>query len=260
MTVNANGGNAGNTWPEDAPGTFNTAGSGARHGPGGGGGGGVILLSSSPAAMTVSGGTNGYTNTVQDSFGATPGQTGVTATNHSITETPGAQPGAYCASADLSLTNSGSPNPVLPGGNITYTQVVTNNGPLDALNAVFSEAVPTNTTFQSLTAPAGWTCNTPPVNGTGNITCTNPDVAKLAAGTFTLAVKVLGSTGWGTQIVDVADVTSGTSDPNLSNNSATVITLRYLSDYVRRYYGYEQRVSESGHRRKQHHLYASRYQ
>jgi uncharacterized repeat protein (TIGR01451 family) len=224
LTVNANGGNAGNTWPEDAPGTFNTAGSGARHGPGGGGGGGVILLSSAPAAMTVSGGTNGYTNTVQDSFGATPGQTGVTATNHSITETPGAQPGAYCASADLSLTNAGSPNPVLPGSNITYTQVVTNNGPLDALNAVFSEAVPANTTFQSLAAPAGWTCSTPAVNGTGNITCTNPDVAKLAAGTFTLAVQVLASTGWGTQIVDVADVTSGTSDPNLSNNSATVIT------------------------------------
>src|SRR5580692_381247 len=224
LTVNANGGSGGNTWPEQAPGTFNAAGSGARHGPGGGGSGGVILLSGTPAAMTVTGGADGYTTTVQDSFGATPGQSGVTAANHTITETPGAQSGAYCASADLSLTNAGSPNPVLPGGNITYTQVVTNNGPLDALNAVFSEAVPANTTFQSLAVPAGWTCSTPAVNGTGNITCTNPDVAKLAAGTFTLAVQVLASTGWGTQIVDVADVTSGTSDPNLSNNSATVIT------------------------------------
>lgn len=224
LTVNANGGNGGFAWPEAAPGTFNTAGSGARHGPGGGGGGGVILLSSPATAMTVSGGTNGYTNTVQDSFGATPGQPGVTATNHVITETPGSQPGAYCASADLSLTNAGSPNPVLPGGNITYTQVVGNNGPLDALNSVFSEAVPANTTFQSLTAPAGWACRTPAVNGTGNISCSNPDVPKLASGTFTLVVQVLGSTGWGTQIVDVADVTSGTSDPNLSNNSATVIT------------------------------------
>ena len=224
LTVNANGGNGGLTWPLQPPGTFTTAGSGARHGPGGGGGGGVILLSGAPTAMTVSGGANGYTDTVQDSFGATPGQAGVTATNHVITETPGVQPGAYCASADLSVTNAGSPNPVMPGNNITYTQVVTNNGPLDALNAVFSEAVPANTTFQSLTAPAGWTCSTPAVNGTGNITCTNPDVAKLAAGTFTLAVRVLPATGWGTQIVDVADVTSGTSDPNLSNNSATVIT------------------------------------
>jgi uncharacterized repeat protein (TIGR01451 family) len=224
LTVNANGGSGGNTWPEQAPGTFNAAGSGARHGPGGGGSGGVILLSGTPAAMTVTGGADGYTTTVQDSFGATPGQSGVTAANHTITETPGAQSGAYCASADLSLTNAGSPNPVLPGGNITYTQVVTNNGPLDALNAVFTEAVPANTTFQSLTFPAGWLCTTPAVNGTGNISCTNPDVAKLAAGTFTLAVQVLGSTGWGTQIVDVADVTSGTSDPNLANNSATVIT------------------------------------
>ncbi len=223
LTVNANGGNGGNTWPEQAPGTFNTAGSGARHGPGGGGSGGVILLSA-PAATTVSGGTNGYTTTVQDSFGATSGQPGVTAANHAITETPGTQSGAYCASADLSVSNAGSPNLVLPGNNITYTQVVTNNGPLDAVNAVFTEAVPANTRFQSLTFPAGWLCTTPAVNGTGNINCTNPDVAKLATGTFTLVVQVLGATGWGTQIVDVADVTSGTPDPNLANNSATVIT------------------------------------
>ncbi len=220
LTVKANGGNAGNAWPNQAPGGF----SGMRHGPGGGGGGGVILLSGAATSVSVSGGVNGNTDTIQDSYGATPGQAGIAATNLVITEAPGTQSGAYCASADLSVTNAGSPNPVQPGGNITYTQVITNNGPLDALNAVFSEAVPANTTFQSLAVPAGWTCNTPAVNGTGNISCTNPDVAKLAAGTFTLAVQVLGSTGWGSQIVDVADVTSGTSDPNLSNNSATVIT------------------------------------
>jgi uncharacterized repeat protein (TIGR01451 family) len=229
LTVKANGGNGGNAWPNQAPAVF----SGQRHGPGGGGGGGVILLSGAATSLSVSGGVNGNTDTIQDSYGATPGQAGIAATNLVITETPGTQPGAYCASADLSVTNAGSPNLVLPGGNITYTQVVTNNGPLDALNAVFSEAVPANTTFQSLTVPAGWTCSTPAVNGTGNISCTNPDVANLAAGTFTLAVQVLPATGWGNQIVDVADVSSGTSDPNLANNSATVITsvtLASLSD------------------------------
>jgi uncharacterized repeat protein (TIGR01451 family) len=225
LTVNANGGSAGNAWPPQAPGAF----SGARHGAGGGGGGGVILLSAAPATMSVTGGANGFTDTVQDSFGATPGQSGVTAANHSITETPGTQSGAYCASADLSLTNAGTPNPVQPGNNITYTQVVTNNGPLDAVNAVFTEATPANTTFQSLTFPAGWLCTTPAVNGTGNINCTNPDIAKLATGTFTLVVQVLAATGWGSQIVDVADITSGTSDPNLANNSATVITSVTLS-------------------------------
>ena len=220
LTVNANGGNAGNAWPIQAPGAF----SGQRHGPGGGGGGGVILLSGTPATMTVTGGANGYTDTNQDSFGATPGQAGVTATNHLITETPGAQPGAYCATADLAVTNSGSPNPVLNGNNITYTQTVTNNGPLDALNAVFTETIPANTTFQSITPAAGWTCVTPAVGGTGTISCTNPDVAKAAVGTFTVVVQVPAATPWGTQIVDVAQVSSGTNDPNLTNNSATVTT------------------------------------
>jgi uncharacterized repeat protein (TIGR01451 family) len=227
LTVSANGGNAGDAWPNQAPGTF----SGERHGPGGGGGGGVVLLSGGPPSVTVSvsGGANGNTDTVQDSFGATPGQAGIIVPNLVITETPGTQSGAYCASADLAATNTATPNPVLAGSNITYTQVVTNNGPLDAVNAVFTEQVPTNTTFQSLAHPAGWLCNTPAVNGTGTITCTDPDVAKSAAGTFTLAVQVLASTGWGTQIVDVANVTSGTSDPNLANNSATATTSVTLS-------------------------------
>ena len=229
LTVNANGGGAGNTWPNQTPGTF----SGNRHGPGGGGGGGVVLLSGTPTSVSVTGGANGNTNTIQDSYGATPGQAGITAENLLITETPGTQSGAYCASADLAVTNVGTPNLVLAGSNITYTQVVTNNGPLDAVNAVFTEQVPTNTTFQSLTFPAGWLCNTPAVNATGTITCTNPDVAKLAAGTFKLAVQVNGSTSWGTQIVDVADVTSGTSDPILTNNSAIAtnsVTLSTLAD------------------------------
>jgi len=229
LTVSANGGGAGSAWPLQAPGAF----SGERHGPGGGGGGGVILLSGTPTSVSVTGGVNGNTNTVQDSYGATPGQAGITAANLLITETPGTQSGAYCASADLAVTNVGTPNLVLAGSNITYTQVVTNNGPLDAVNAVFTEQIPTNTTFQSLTFPAGWLCSTPAVNATGTITCTNPDVAKLAAGTFKLAVQVNGSTAWGTQIVDVADVTSGTSDPILSNNSAIAtnsVTLSTMAD------------------------------
>jgi uncharacterized repeat protein (TIGR01451 family) len=220
LTANANGGNAGNAWPERAPGAF----PGSRHGPGGGGGGGVIFLSAAPASMSVSGGFNGSTNTAQDSFGATSGQAGITAINHIITETPGTQPGAYCASADLAVTNSGTPNPVLAGGNITYTQTVTNNGPRDAVNAVFTEAVPVNTTFQSLAVAAGWTCTTPAVNGTGNINCKNPNVANAASGTFTLVVQVNAATAVGTVITDIANVTSGTADPNLANNTASVQT------------------------------------
>jgi len=220
LTVSANGGSAGNAWPEEAPGGF----PGQRHGPGGGGGGGVILLSGTPTASSVSGGSNGYTDTVQDSYGATPGQPGFVLTTNVITETPGTQAGAYCAGADLAVTNSGSPQVVAPGGNITYTQTVTNNGPLDAVNVVFSEGIPANAVFESINNVAGWTCTTPAVGGTGTISCTNPDFANGGNVSFTVVVQVGNGTTSGTQIVDVDNVTSGTNDPSLANNTATAIT------------------------------------
>jgi uncharacterized repeat protein (TIGR01451 family) len=221
LTVSANGGNGGYAWPNQAPGTPFP---GQRHGPGGGGGGGVIFLTASPAGASVTGGSNGNTTTVQDSYGATPGTAGIVATTHIITETPGTQSGAYCASADLSVTNSGSPTVVAPGGNITYTQVVKNNGPLDAVNAVFSQIIPANTTFQSISANAGWTCVTPAIGGTGTISCTNPDFASGTSITYTVVVQVAAATQYGTQIVDVDNIVSGTNDPNLANNTATATT------------------------------------
>jgi uncharacterized repeat protein (TIGR01451 family) len=221
LSTSAAGGNGGVTWPSQAPAAF----PGNRHGPGGGGGGGVIFTSSSPAAANVNGGTPGWSTTANDAYGATPGQAGIAVSGLTVTETPGTQSGAYCASADLSITNAGTPNPVQPGNNITYTQVVTNNGPLNAVNASFIEAIPTNTTFVSLTAPGGWTCTTPAVGAAGNINCTNPSVANAAIGTFTLAVKVAAATASGTQILDTASISSGTNDPILTNNSASVLTL-----------------------------------
>jgi uncharacterized repeat protein (TIGR01451 family) len=220
LTVNANGGNGGYAWPTQTPNGF----PGQRHGPGGGGGGGVVFLTASPSASSsVNGGINGFTNTVQDSYGATVGSAGMIATTHIITETPGTQSGAYCGTADLSVTNSGAPAVVSPGGAITYTQTVTNNGPLDAVNVVFSEATPANTTFQSINTVPNWTCNAPAVGATGNITCTTADLAKASPVTFTVGVAVNSSVTSGSQIVDVDNVVSGTTDPNLANNSATAV-------------------------------------
>jgi uncharacterized repeat protein (TIGR01451 family) len=223
LTVSANGGNGGNTWSTSGPGTPFP---GNRHGPGGGGAGGVLTLSGTPAGASVLGGINGMTTTAADAYGATPGTAGKSVTNITIPQTPGVQPGAECASADISVTNTGTPNPVSPGGTITYTQVVNNAGPQDAINAVFSEAIPANTTFQSITAPAGWTCNsTASILATGTITCTDPSFASRLFGTFTVAVTVKAGTTFGTQIVDTATITSGSLDSNLTNNSATVSTV-----------------------------------
>ncbi|HLK05475.1 MAG TPA: C25 family cysteine peptidase [Candidatus Acidoferrum sp.] len=222
LTVIATGGNGGDTWPSQAPGTPFP---GARHGAGGGGGGGAIFLSGAAAAAIVTGGSPGASTTALDPYGATVGAAGFTNTTYTITQTPGTQPGAYCASADLSVTNAGSPSVIVAGNNITYTQVVTNNGPSASVNAVFSEAIPANTNFQSITVPSGWSCTTPAVGASGNISCTNPFIANAGSSTFTVAVQVNGGTPNQTQITDTASVTSGTADPQLSNNSATVTTI-----------------------------------
>ncbi len=227
LTVSAVGGNGGVTWPEDPPGTF----PGNRHGPGAGGGGGVVFTSSAPAGANVSGGAPGWTTLADDAYGATSGLPGVFVSGSPVQGNPGAQSGAYCASADIAVTNSGTPNPVVPGNNITYTQTVINNGPVDGIDATMTEVVPANTMFQSIvisgSGAAGWSCTPPALGGTGVITCTNADIPAGASGsaTFTVVVNVNPGTANGTQIADTISATSDTNDPTPANNSATVLTI-----------------------------------
>ena len=129
------------------------------------------------------------------------------------------------STADLSVTNAASPNPVSAGSNITYTQVATNNGPSAADNATLVEAIPANTTFVSITAPSGWTCSAPNVGATGTVACTDLNMAGSTAGTFSLVVKVNTGVANGTVITDTATVNSSVNDPNSTNNSASASTV-----------------------------------
>ncbi|HEV2400268.1 MAG TPA: C25 family cysteine peptidase [Candidatus Sulfotelmatobacter sp.] len=126
------------------------------------------------------------------------------------------------SSADLAISDVGSPNPVAAGSNITYTIVATNNGPSAADNATLVVPIPANTTFASLITPTGWTCATPTTGNTGQVVCTNVDMMGLTAGTFTLAVKVNTGVANGTVITDTATIGSSVIDPIVGNNSATV--------------------------------------
>ena len=129
------------------------------------------------------------------------------------------------STADLSVTNTAAPNPVAAGSNITYTQVVTDNGPSAADNATLVEAVPANTTFVSMSAPAGWTCMIPAVGFAGNMVCTILNMTGGTAATFSIVVKVNAGTANGTVISDTATVSSSVSDPISTNNSATASTV-----------------------------------
>ena len=126
--------------------------------------------------------------------------------------------------ADLAVTKADSPDPVTAGQNLTYTITVNNNGPSAAANAALNYAVPANTTFQSLTAPAGWSCTTPAAGGTGAVHCGAASLASGATASFTLAVKVNTGTAPGTTITSTATASSDTTDPNSANHSATATT------------------------------------
>jgi uncharacterized repeat protein (TIGR01451 family) len=129
------------------------------------------------------------------------------------------------AQADVAVTKSDAPDPVVAGADLTYTINVTNIGPSDAQTVGFSDTVPTDTTFVSLsqTGPA-FTCTTPPVGGTGAITCTIATLALGASASFTVVVRVDPTAAVGSVITNTATVTTTTTDPNADNNTATATT------------------------------------
>jgi uncharacterized repeat protein (TIGR01451 family) len=119
-----------------------------------------------------------------------------------------------------------APASVAAGETITYTLDLTNFGPDAATNAVLDVPIPSNTTFVSFTAPAGWVTTAPAVGGTGTATATNPS---LAAGggpeAFTLVVRVDPGTPPDTTITAGATVDSDVLDNNPDNEEDTATTL-----------------------------------
>ena len=88
-------------------------------------------------------------------------------------------------SADIRVTMTDSPDPVVAGTNLTYTITVTNAGPDDAFNASLTDMIPANTTFVSVAAQAGWTITSPAVGGTGSVTATRSTLAPARRQLFT---------------------------------------------------------------------------
>jgi uncharacterized repeat protein (TIGR01451 family) len=127
------------------------------------------------------------------------------------------------SSADLAVSNSDSPDPVLAGNQITYTIDVANAGPASATSVTLADALPAGTTFVSVSAPSGFSCTTPAVGANGSVTCSGGTV-DLGGASFQLVVKVDSSVAAGTMLSDTATVSTPTPDPNPGNESANATT------------------------------------
>ncbi|MFL6216239.1 MAG: HYR domain-containing protein, partial [Blastocatellia bacterium] len=123
--------------------------------------------------------------------------------------------------ADLAVTKSDSPDPVIAGNNLTYTINFVNNGPSDAQTVTVTDAVPANTTFVSatVTTGTGWSTST-----AGPIVFSKATVANGESAVFTIVVKVNANTANGATITNSATAASATTDPTAGNNTGTATT------------------------------------
>ncbi|HJQ27569.1 MAG TPA: HYR domain-containing protein [Blastocatellia bacterium] len=128
--------------------------------------------------------------------------------------------------ADLALTKTDSPDPVVASQNLTYTLTLNNNGPSDAQTVSVSDAVPANTTFVSatVTTGSGWSTSQPSVGGTGTVTFSKATMAGGETAVFTIVVNVNSGTANNTVITNTATATTATTDPTPVNNTATATT------------------------------------
>jgi len=118
---------------------------------------------------------------------------------------------------DLQVTKTDAPDPITLGsGNVTYTMVVTNNGPVTATGVTAADTLPAGVTFVSAASTQG-TCT----QAAGIVTCNIGTMAVRASVTITVVVT---PTATGT-ILNVVVVVGQQPESNTANNRAEAPTL-----------------------------------
>jgi len=109
----------------------------------------------------------------------------------------------------------GSDGAFSQGETLTYTIVVTNNGPSRATNVVMTDPLPAGFSFVSVT-PGGPTCT----QASGTVTCTYATMDSGASNNIVISGTITVSS---TQLSNTANTTRTETDTNAANNSATVV-------------------------------------
>lgn len=127
------------------------------------------------------------------------------------------------AVADLGVTVTATPNPVLVGNNLTYNITVSNAGPDDATGVTLTDniAIPNGQFILVSVTPSAGTCT-----GTGPITCNLGTIAPAANATVSIVIaptiNTAGSPPQSVTATNTASVTSNEQDTNTANNAASV--------------------------------------
>lgn len=144
-----------------------------------------------------------------------PGPITNTCVVSSTTEDPSPMPPGTCddggveilPAADLRVSKSSTPNPVLAGQPMTYRITLENLGPQEAVDVVISDTLPSGVSYQGLAvSDPALSCN----ESVGEVACT---ASQLDIGSYYVDVEVVAPEEPG-PITNTCVITSGTGDPN----------------------------------------------
>jgi uncharacterized repeat protein (TIGR01451 family) len=140
------------------------------------------------------------------------GQTATcTLTNTSAAPPPPPPPPPPAPKVDIQITKSATPNPATVGHQVTWTMVVTNNGPNNATGVTVADPVPAGMTFVSVASSAG-TCT-----GGALVSCQLGNLNVGGSVTITL-VTTAAATG---TITNTATTVANEQETNTANNTAS---------------------------------------
>ncbi|RDY26564.1 DUF11 domain-containing protein [Romboutsia weinsteinii] len=118
--------------------------------------------------------------------------------------------------ADIAVVKTSEPTIVNPGGELTYTIEVVNNGPFPSENVVLTDSIPATVLNPEYSVDGGGTFQ--PWTGSLNIGTLGVGDVRVILIRGTVSPIVLGT------ITNTAIVSSNTADPNPNNNISTVET------------------------------------
>ena len=120
--------------------------------------------------------------------------------------------------ADLAVSIAGSAPAANPGDEFEYTVSAINNGPNDASNVMLSDTLPAGVTFVSASSPP----NLVPTYSDGVVSLAINSIVQGA--TVTMAIVVTPTAQPGSTLIDMASVAAQETDPDTTNNTATLDT------------------------------------